>query len=185
MSVAIGGFTVDGVVWVEEEKIGGVAVDVYYPSNDKANFSVLMIHGMFAGGWCFEDWARFLCRKGIKVYVIKDLHSGYDISKIKFEDYVDKVGFLLKKLMWDEYVAKPKPIIIGHSMGGLIIQKLAERYPHLVGGIILVVSAPPKGISAMSWSVAKAMFKHLPSLIFNLPLKIDRESTFKLLLNCL
>ena len=35
----------------------------------------------------------------------------------------------------------------------------------------------------MSCSVAKAMLKHLPALMFNLPLKIDKRSTFKLILN--
>ena len=48
-----------------------------------------------------------------------------------------------------------------------------------------MASAPPKGISAMSCSVAKAMLKHLPALMFNLPLKIDKKSTLKLLLNWL
>ena len=181
MSVAIGGFTVDGVVWVEEEKIGGVAVDVYYPSNDKANFSVLMIHGMFAGGWCFEDWDRFLCRKGIKVYVIKDLHEGEDLAKTDFYTYLKKVVRIIDKI----YICESKKIIvIGHSMGGLITQKIAERFgPDFIAGIVLVASAPPKGISAMSCSVAKAMLKHLPALMFNLPLKIDKRSTFKLILN--
>ena len=70
-------------------------------------------------------------------------------------------------------------------MGGLIAQKIAETKPHLVAGLVLVASAPPKGISSMSWSVAKAMAKHLFPLAFNLPLKIDRGSTFKLILSWL
>ena len=154
-----------------------------YCSNELTHYPpIILIHGMFGGGWYFENWAKFLCEKGFRAYVIKDLHSVHNST---FNDYVNEVSCLLVSLAEDKETVKFKPIIIGHSMGGLITQKLAERYPHLVGGIVLVASAPPKGISAMSWSVAKTMLKHLPALMFNLPLKIDKKSTLKLLLNWL
>ena len=166
------------------ETFGDVTVEVYYPPKDKVKLScppLLMVHGMFGGGWYFYDWAIFLCRKGIKVYVIKDLHEGEDLAKTDFYTYLKKVVRIIDKI----YICESKKIIvIGHSMGGLITQKIAERFgPDFIAGIVLVASAPPKGISAMSCSVAKAMRKHLPALMFNLPLKIDRESTLKLLLN--
>src|SRR3989338_5272225 len=154
-----------------------------YCSNELTHYPpIILIHGMFGGGWYFENWAKFLCEKGFRSYVIKDLHSVHNST---FNDYVNEVSCLLVSLAEDKETVKFKPIIIGHSMGGLITQKLAERYPHLVGGIVLVASAPPKGISAMSWGVAKAMLKHFPALMFNLPLKIDKRSTFKLILNWL
>jgi len=169
---------------IREEKIGGITVEVYYPPKDKVNLycpPLLMVHGMFGGGWYFYDWAMFLCRKGIKVYVIKDLHEGEDLAKTDFYTYLKKVVRIIDKI----YICESKKIIvIGHSMGGLITQKIAERFgPDFIAGIVLVASAPPKGISAMSCSVAKAMLKHLPALMFNLPLKIDKRSTFKLILN--
>ena len=168
------------------ETFGDVTVEVYYPPKDKVNLScppLLMVHGMFGGGWYFYDWAIFLCRKGIKVYVIKDLHKGEDLAKTDFYTYFKKVVRIIDKI----YICESRKIIVlGHSMGGLLAQKIAERFgPDFIAGIVLVASAPPKGISAMSWSVAKAMLKHLLSLVFNLPLKIDKKSTLKLLLNWL
>ena len=143
-----------------------------------------MIHGMFGGGWYFEDWARFLCEKGFRVYVITDLHFDENLKRISFYDYARRLGFLIKSLK-NYGEIKVKPILLGHSMGGLLAQKIAEEYHPWINGIILVASAPPKGISSMSWSVAKAMLKHLPSLVFNLPLKIDKKSAFELIFNCL
>lgn len=170
---------------VMKKRIGKVEVDVWCRHDKSTRLPpIILIHGMFSGGWCFESWARFLCGKSFKVYVIKDLHFGENLTKVKFLDYVNKAESLIENLASkSKDIAKFKPIIIGHSMGGLIAQKLAEKYSCLVGGIVLVASAPPKGISAMSWDVAKAMAKHTVSLMFNLPIKIDKSSTFKLILN--
>ena len=91
------------------------------------------------------------------------------------------LGDLIKSLK-NHGELQVKPIIIGHSMGGLLAQKIATEYHPWINGIILVASAPPRGIPIMSWDVAVAMIKHCIPLIFNRPLKIDRKTTFNLLL---
>ena len=54
----------------------------------------------------------------------------------------------------------------------------------LVRGIVLVASAPPKGISAMTFDVTKAMVETLPSLGLNLPLRNwTGKAAFELILN--
>lgn len=179
------------IVCVQTEKIGSTKVDVFYNINLTSSFPpVLMVHGMFGGGWYFGDWANFLCEKGVRVYVIKDLHFECDVRKVEFSDYVNKTMSVIKSLIGDmankgysEF--KRKPIIFGHSMGGLIAQKITEEYHPWINGIVLVDSAPPRGIPIMSWGVAKAMAKHWFSLIFNRPLEIDKKSAFDLLFNWL
>lgn len=167
-------------------RIDKVEVDVWHNSGMMVITPrpvILMIHGMFGGGWYFESWAKFLCENGhFVVYVIKDLHEGEDLRKIDFYDYLEKTIKVAEEIC---AIEKNKIILIGHSMGGLIAQKIAETKPRLVAGLVLVTSAPPKGISAMSWDVAKAMIKHLFPLLFNLPLKIEKKSTLKLILNWL
>ena len=54
-----------------------------------------MIHGMFAGGWCFEGWASFLCEKGLPVYVMKDFHKGEALTKVNFCHYVDEARVII------------------------------------------------------------------------------------------
>ncbi len=187
MGITIGGKLVKSIV--TEGWINLVGVDIWHNIGETTNTSlppIIMIHGMFGGGWYFESWAKFLCEKGHDVYVIRDLHCGLDIAKVKFCDYVKKSGVVFEGLaLRSKDVDKFKPIIIGHSMGGLIAQKLAEEYQDLIRGIVLVTSAPPKGISLVRWRVAKAMLKYLSSLIFNLPLRIDKKSAFELLFNWL
>ena len=171
-------------VSVTKGKVDEVEVEVWSNGSIKSiyNPEILMIHGMFGGGWYFESWAKFLCENDFIVYVIKDLKEHEDVRKVAFSTYVEKAT----KIVEARYaITSDKIILLGHSMGGLIAQKIAETKPHLVAGLVLVASAPPKGISSMSWSVAKAMAKHLFPLAFNLPLKIDRGSTFKLILSWL
>lgn len=174
------------VVDVITKKFGNLEVDIWKVRNKPLvnGPPVAMIHGMFGGGWYFEDWARFLCEKGLVVYVIKDLHFQKDVRKVSFYDYVRKIE---SETLIQDFCRNYsfKPIFLGHSMGGLIVQEIAQKHPWLVSGIILVASAPPKGISTMSWDVAKAMAKHFLAISLNLPLKIDKKSALNLLFNWL
>lgn len=180
MEIAIG----KRLSFVIREIIGKIEVDFWYNAESANTFfpPILMIHGMFGGGWYFNDWAKFLCDKGFAVYVIKGLHEGEDLRKVDFFTYLEKSTKVAEEIC---AIRKNKIMLIGHSMGGLIAQKIAETKPDLVAGIALVASAPPKGIPAMSWRVARAMAKHLIPLTFNLPFRIDKKSTFELILNWL
>lgn len=170
------------VVGVTIQIFGNVEIETWFCGDKSPRPAIILIHGMFGGGWYFESWAKFLCDKGFVVYVIKDLHKGENLTKVDFYAYLEKSNEVVKSIC---ATTKGKIILIGHSMGGLIAQKIAEINPHLVGGLVLIASAPPKGISTMSWSVAKAMSKHLFSLVFNLPFKIDKKSALNLLFNWL
>lgn len=172
-------------IGVTRKRIGKAEVDIWYGDNKTINHSCppkVMVHGMFGGGWYFENWARYLREKGLLAYVIKDLHEGEDLRKVDFYTYVEKTIKVVEEICNE---TDSKIILCGHSMGGLIAQEIAAKKPDLVAGLVLVASAPPKGISTMSWSVAKAMAKHLFSLVFNLPLKIDKKSALNLLFNWL
>jgi pimeloyl-ACP methyl ester carboxylesterase len=47
-----------------------------------------------------------------------------------------------------------KPILIGHSMGALVAQKLVEK--ELAEAAIIISSAPPKGVLTLKFSFAKS-----------------------------
>jgi len=56
-----------------------------------------------------------------------------------------------------------QPVVFGHSMGGLIAQKLGEE--GLARALVLLSPAPPRGISMMSGPVVRRQFKYLPALL--------------------
>jgi pimeloyl-ACP methyl ester carboxylesterase len=89
----------------------------------------------------------------------------------------------------EEYVADAfsvaralgRPVVIGHSMGGLIAQKLAERDAALA--IVLLCSAPGAGIPAVGARLAARMVRYLPRLLLSEPITPRRADLDALVLN--
>ncbi|WP_439133986.1 alpha/beta hydrolase [Pseudomaricurvus sp.] len=118
--------------------------------------NLVMIHGMWGGGWYWQPMKTFFGARGYTCHTPdlryhgesagNDPHPGLGTTSI--QDYVDDLAELLRSL-------PEKPVVIGHSMGGLIAQKLAEQ--GLVGQLILACPAPPDDVLAISWAGLKSL----------------------------
>lgn len=74
-----------------------------------------------------------------------------DIAKLRLKDYVDDIEALVKGLEAETGVA---PVLFGHSMGGLVVQKLAERG---VGrAAVLITPASPADARGSEGALAQA-----------------------------
>lgn len=144
----------------------------------RARPPVLCVHGMFGGAWQFEGWLPLLAARGYEAQSL-DLrgHHGSrpvpDVGRLSVRDYVDdalEVALALKN-----------PIIIGHSMGGLIAQKVAEA--GAVRAAVLLCAAPPRGILVTSPSLLGRQLKHLPNMLRSRPLVADRSDADWLMFN--
>lgn len=100
------------------------------------------------------------------------MKEGMDLRKVSFADYVGKV----KKIVGRE------DILIGHSLGGLIVQKVAEE-KEIKGGVA-ICSAPPKGIKFPKKFLFFSL-KYLPKVIVKKPFKPDFSTSRKFFMNCL
>lgn len=99
-------------------------------SANKGNCPVLFIHGAFATN---SIWAKFIPlfkQAGYECFaptLFPELrthrHPPKALSKMSLQDMVDEATGLVHEITDD---TGQKPIIIGHSMGGLISQKLTE-----------------------------------------------------------
>ena len=69
------------------------------------------------------------------------------LGNVTFTQVVNKMEAFMETL-------PEKPIIIGHSMGGLVAQKLIEK--DLAEAAIIMSSAPPKGVITLKFSFAKS-----------------------------
>jgi pimeloyl-ACP methyl ester carboxylesterase len=106
--------------------------------------SVVMIHGAFAGGWCFEALAGALGARGWTCHA-PDLrfHGGPAarpdprLAATSVADYTRDMAAFIEGL-------GEKPVLIGHSMGGLIAQQLAAK--GLASAVVLLASCAPWGI---------------------------------------
>jgi alpha-beta hydrolase superfamily lysophospholipase len=67
-----------------------------------------------------------------------------------------------------------KPIIIGHSMGGLVVQLLLQR--DLAAAGVAIDSAPPLGVFTTKWSFLKSNWPHItPFVSQNSPIEMTFE----------
>ena len=102
---------------------------------------LLMVHGAFCGGWCFDDFRLPFEAAGHDTVAL-DLpgHGAKDgasaVAGLSLVDYAREVQ------RWIEACPQP-PVLVGHSMGGLVAQLAAVRRP--VAGLILLAPSPAWG----------------------------------------
>jgi len=115
---------------------------------------VIMVHGAFCGGWAFDEFRAPFEDAGHQV-VAPDLpghaahEKGRGVAGLSMTDYVRMIVALIKSQ------ARP-PILIGHSLGGLVAQMAAARAE--IAGLILLAPSAPWGVALSSPEEALSAF---------------------------
>ena len=119
--------------------------------------TIVFVHGMAHGAWCWEEYfIPFFEKLGYNC-VAFDL-PGHEVQgstrriSYSLSDYVEALHRVVAKL-------ETPPIIIGHSMGGIILQKFLQTGS--CKKAILLASVPPSGVLFAS---LRALFRY-PGLI--------------------
>jgi pimeloyl-ACP methyl ester carboxylesterase len=117
------------------------------PSFPTTRPTLLFIHGAFAGAWCWDEYfLPYFAQHGYPAHAMSLRGHGNSLGselllQASLEDYVDDVADVVKEL--------PQPVVlIGHSMGGMVVQKYIELHP--VKAMVLMNSVPPTGLSSSS-----------------------------------
>ena len=117
------------------------------PITPKKAPPLLFVHGAWHGAWCWEEFfLPYFAQQGYHAHALS-LRGHGDSPKTKrmflngIWDYVADVHEIADQLH-AEYGAYP--VLIGHSMGGYIIQKYLEKYN--ASGAVLVASIPSVGL---------------------------------------
>ena len=122
---------------------------------------LLFVHGAYAGAWSWEThYLPFFARRGWCANALSlSGHAGSAgreyLDMLSLDHFVNDVRRVIRSL------DRP-PVLIGHSMGGLIVQKCLETED--VPGVVLLASVPPQGLM----SAATAMMLTRPSLTWDL-----------------
>src|SRR2546430_4104799 len=102
---------------------------------------ILFLHGMWGGSWMWDHYLSFFAGRGYTGYALNLRgHHGSkpvdDIGRVPFADYLDDARAVAASI--------GDPIIVGHSMGGLLAQKLAELGDP--PAVVALTPAAPRGI---------------------------------------
>ena len=132
---------------------------------------IVMIHGAFCGSWAFDGYKQLFTAYGAKVLSPTlrhhDLAPGQraprELGTTSTLDYADDVEALVRSL-------KTPPVLIGHSMGGLVAQMVAQRVP--VRALALIAPSAPWGTLPTSpWEIMSAQGLYFAGQFWNKPLQ--------------
>jgi non-heme chloroperoxidase len=113
---------------------------------------ILFVHGMNGGAWYLRPWLYAAALAGWESWAVNLRgHHGSrpvaDLGRVPIAAYVEDVEDCLRQL--------GEAVVIGHSMGGLIAQKVAEG--GRVRAAVFATSAAPHGIRVVTWSLLMAL----------------------------
>ena len=111
---------------------------------------LLFVHGAWHAAWCWEEnFLGFFADRGYRALALSFRgHGGSPTDKplrsLSIADYVEDVAAVAADL-------PSAPVVIGHSMGGFVVQKYLEGRD--APAAVLMASAPPRGYlaSGLRW----------------------------------
>lgn len=116
---------------------------------------LIFIHGMWSRHTVWSDWVRVFQAQGYNC-LTPDLpgHSEHDsdtqLAGTKLQQYVDAVVDLAKGC--------DRPVLIGHSLGGLLAQLAAQHVE--LSGLVLVNSAAPGQVFPLRAVMLPGLVRH-------------------------
>lgn len=125
---------------------------------------LLFVHGAFCGAWIWQEhFLDWFAARGYDAYAVSLRGHGNsgslnDLQRAGMGDFVEDVSHVLTGL------PRP-PVLIGHSMGGMVVQRLIERNPlHTAAGAVLMSSVSPGGL----WGTTLHMALNTPNILWTL-----------------
>ena len=117
--------------------------------------TIFMIHGMWGGAWYWRNYTNVFEKAGYRCVTTTLRHHDMDpkaapdprLGSTSLLDYAEDLEREIRSL-------GVKPIIVGHSMGGLLAQMLGAR--GLAKALVLLTPASPSGIIPIRVSVARS-----------------------------
>ncbi len=120
------------------------------PKTDTRAAPILFVHGMWHGAWCWEEhFLPYFAELGYEAHALSLRGHGSSNGRDRLRwtsiaDYVSDVEQVVNRM-------SRRPLLVGHSMGGMVVQKFLEI--HKAAGGVLLASVPPSGAFLAALSV--------------------------------
>lgn len=108
-------------------------------SGTQAKVPILFVHGAGHAAWCWHNWMEAAAEAGHPAYAVSLTGHGDSPGSLftsHLDTYVDDVLRTAASL-------PAQPVIVGHSLGGLVVQRAIARYPARAAVLVAPIPARP------------------------------------------
>lgn len=109
---------------------------------------IVLVHGMFVNNTSWAEWKKYFEQKGFTVYT--PANPGHDGNPAQLRENIHpelvQTGFIDVVMNIAKFIdtLPEKPLVIGHSMAGLAVQKLIDLGK--AAAAVSINGAPPKNV---------------------------------------
>lgn len=118
---------------------------IHSPQEDERRGTILFVHGACHGAWCWDRFMGYFGHAGYDCYAMSFRGHGNSegrefIDEFGFADYVEDIAQVVASL-------PEKPIVVAHSLGGVVLQRFLGEYADTVSQAVLLNAMLPGGTS--------------------------------------
>lgn len=123
-----------------------------YPSDAARSTPLLFVHGALHGAWCWAvHFLDYFAQHGFAAHAVN--LRGHGNSEGRDRLRWTRIADFVEDLTNAAWLLPRPPILIGHSMGGVIIQKYLED--HSAPAAVLLTTPPPTGLLPTALRMAR------------------------------
>jgi pimeloyl-ACP methyl ester carboxylesterase len=119
------------------------------PTDRVSDRPLLFVHGAYVGAWCWaEHFLPAIADRGYAAHAVSLRGHGESDGPLACAGLDDFVGDVRRVVeQFDTH-----PILVGHSMGGVMVQRYLQRYD--APGAALMATIPPQGMAGLTFEFA-------------------------------
>lgn len=141
------------------------------PKHPVRHHSILFVHGVYHSAWCWSKFVQYFSEYGYRCHALSlrghgTSEGGEFLAHATFVDYLNDVTSVIDRL-------GEVPILIGHSLGGMLVQKYIETHP--APAAILISTPTPKSLLAASFK----LWRYFPRQMLKMTLTMDPDHMYK------
>jgi pimeloyl-ACP methyl ester carboxylesterase len=151
----------------------------YLPEKTKFKSPMIMLHGLWTGGWCWKTWATHFSNLGWDCRAVSfggrsGQPSARSLQQVTVENAINDLHAVANAL-------ESPPLVLAHGFGGLVALKAAETIPF--PALILASPLPPRNLEVERARAVKLLrLKYLPLVYLRRPFRIEDKDLRRFML---
>jgi pimeloyl-ACP methyl ester carboxylesterase len=159
-----------------KQTVPELRVDRYPPEKPKFKSAIVLVHGLWAGSWCWQTWATHFCNLGWDCWAVdlrgrsQTTSSGTPMS-VTLELVADDLTRVTNSF-------SSPPIVLAHSSGALVALRAAGET--IFAALVLASPLPPGNAAGpRSRALRLLRLKYLPLMLLGHSFRIEEKDLRK------